>query len=115
MKVLISTNKYKKITVNVMIVQKCNFNDTFYIESKDIYIKDLIDKEVEYFDPFLGKSKNTNIKVAILAVDDEGVTYSTIENGLEEKETYKHIFDKITTADNDETTFLASHIATFLN
>ena len=109
-KVLINTEKFKKIIINVMIVQKCNFNDTFYIADKEILIEEIKDSKITYFDPFLGKSANNKIKIAIACINDDAFYVIKDENNIKEVIKQDNFFEVVLTENNDGTTFLASHI-----
>ena len=101
----------KKIIINVMIVQKCNFNDTFYIADKEILISDIKDKAITYFDPFLGKVDNNNVKVAIASINEDEYHVIIDENENKKVEVKENYLDVILTAERDEKTFIASHIS----
>lgn len=108
--VKVNNELIKKIIVNVMIVQKCNFNDTFYIADKEILVSDIKDNPISYFDPFLGKVNNSNIKVAIASIDEDEYYVIIDENGTKKVEVNENYLDVILTAEKDERTFLSSHI-----
>ena len=109
--VKVNNEVIKKIVVNVMIVQKCNFNDTFYIADKEILVSDIKDNPITYFDPFLGKANNSNIEAAIASIDEDEYSVIIDENGTKKVEVKENYLDVVLTTEYDERTFLASHIS----
>ena len=52
------------IHFSAYLVYKCNFNDDRLIESLDINVDTLKDKELTWYDLYLNKKKDNNIKIA---------------------------------------------------
>lgn len=64
-------DKFKVVNSNVGIIHfsvylvfKCNFNDDRLIESLDIDVDTLKDKELTWFDLYLNRKKDNNVKIA---------------------------------------------------
>ena len=111
-KVVITTNKIKKVVCVVQHVFKANFNDTYYLDEAVIDLDSLRnDDELFYFDPFMGRSKINDTMVAILKVSDEEFTIVTKKNGVISYKTKDSYLDFILTEPFDDSVFLAANIS----
>ena len=107
---LAKTTTHRTLHIAVMHVQKCNFNDTFYIHTEDIPLSSFDGKAITWFDPYFGKGKGTDVTVAVAYADDR--TLYVFEKRGEKLTVHKKgaVSDVIITDPNDQSTFIASHM-----
>ena len=100
----------RTLHIAVMHVQKCNFNDTYYLHTEDIPLSALDGNPIVWFDPYYGYGKGTEVRVAIAAVRDD-VLY-VLEKRGEKITVHKKepVMDVIITDENDQSTFIATHM-----
>ena len=100
----------RTLHIAVMHVQKCNFNDTFYIHTEDIPLSSFDGKVLSWFDPYFGKGKETDVRVAVAYADD--CALYVLEKRAEKLTVHKKgpVSDVIITDPNDKSTFIASHM-----
>lgn len=109
LKPIITTTK-GYISVNILNVFKCNFNDTYYLESLKIDINTLDKDNLTWFDPFNGRSKINDTMVAIkYCSDTEFIILEKKNNIIKESKTEKHM-DYIICEEYNDSMLLASHI-----
>ena len=100
----------RRLHVAVMHVQKCNFNDTYYLHTEDIPLASLDGAPLRWFDPYYGYGKNTDVRVAVAYATDK-VLYMLEKRGDEITVHKKEpVMDVIITDSNDKSTFIASHM-----
>lgn len=84
-------SKVSYIHVSVYLVYRGNFNDERLVETLDISIDDLKDKELVWYDLYLGKKNDNKVKIApaylegnelYLLQDDEGEISVVKKNGF---------------------------------
>lgn len=108
--VIIETNKVKSVLITIQYVFRANFNDTYWLEEKNINLDELDKDDLTWFDPFNGRSKINNTLVAIKYVsDDKLVILKKIDNKISEHENKSYI-EHIICEDYDASLLLASHI-----
>ena len=69
------------IRLSVYLVYKCNFNDDRLIESLDINVDTLKDKELTWFDLYLNRKKDNNIKIAPVYLERNELYFLENNNG----------------------------------
>ena len=69
------------IHFSVYLVYKCNFNDDRLIESLDINVDSLKDKELTWYDLYLNKKKDNNIKIAAVYLERNELYFLENNNG----------------------------------
>lgn len=104
----VKTNR--RLHIAVMYVQKCNFNDTYYLHTEDVALSTLDGTPLAWFDPYYGYGKNTDVRVAVAYADD--CTLYVLEKRAEKLTVHKKgpVSDVIITDPNDKSTFIASHM-----
>ena len=108
---LVKEPKCKYVKVSVFIVQKCNFNDEFLIDTKWLEVSSLADRPLEWFDPYLGRNPRSSLMVALACVDGDKVYFLEKTGGnvrVIKKGLYSHTYSD----DYDDTKIIASHIDT---
>lgn len=108
-RLVVETNRVKKIITNVMHVQKCNFNDTYYVKENIMNVDEIKDQPLKWFNPYLGLSKDSQIEIAVAYITDEAIYYLEKDGTkiqVVEKELY---LDYICCEDLDDRLLLASH------
>lgn len=98
-----------KITVNVGIVYRGNFNDERQLDSRTFTVAELAEKPLFWFDPYLGKNRGKPIQIAFVYltgrtlyfIEDDGT-----ERLLRKREGYSYYY----TADYDESHILSCEI-----
>lgn len=109
-KPIIKTKKVKSIKVTIQYVFKANFNDTYWLEEIIIDLNELRDKrELVWFDPFNGRSKENNTLIAISYVSDSKFVVLEKKNGEVVEKEIKGISEYILCEDYDGSMMLASH------
>ncbi len=100
----------RTLHIAVMHVQKCNFNDTYYLHTEDVALSTLDGTPLAWFDPYYGYGKNTDVRVAVACATDK-ILYILEKRGdqitVHKKEP---AMDVIITDENDEKTFIATHM-----
>ena len=66
---------------SVYLVYKCNFNDDRLIESIDINVDTLKDKELTWYDLYLNKKKDNNVKIAPVYLERNELYFLENNNG----------------------------------
>lgn len=69
------------IRLYVYLVYKCNFNDDRLIESLDINVDTLKDKELTWYDLYLNRKKDNNIKIAPVYLERNELYFLENNNG----------------------------------
>ena len=101
----------KEVHISVYFVARCNFNDEFLVEYTDIPIEDLKDKPLSWFDPYMGRSKTSKIKLALAYADENRLYFIEDDGNGNRKVVYKDkLMTKYYTEDYDKTHILAAHI-----
>ena len=103
---------YPYLNISVYIVQKCNFNDEFLLEHMQIPLADLEGKPIAFFDPYMGRYKDSAVKIAVAMakgkrlwlIEDKGGTLSSFELDSFGSDTRY-------TEDYDERTLISVHIS----
>lgn len=78
---VVENPKWKCVHCFAVLVQNCNFNDEFYIADRTSLAEDLNGKPLVWFDPYLGKYKASDIKIAIAYVSGYDIHYIEEKNG----------------------------------
>lgn len=108
-KALFDTKKYSKLHITVMYVFRASFNDTYWLEEKDIPLGSL--DEGALFDPYFGRNKGEAVEIALLSCSDDKAVF------LEKREdkATEHIVlnggELIVCDDFDESMLIAAHIS----
>jgi hypothetical protein len=58
-------DEYKYLYITVEYVFRANFNDTYYLETVNFPIDELVKGEPVWIDPYNGRSKSGNTQIAI--------------------------------------------------
>lgn len=69
------------IRLSVYLVYKCNFNDDRLIESLDINVDTLKDKELTWYDLYLNRKKDNNVKIAPVYLERNELYFLENNNG----------------------------------
>ena len=69
------------IRLSAYLVYKCNFNDDRLIESLDINVDTLKDKALTWYDLYLNKKKDNNIKIAPVYLERNELYFLENNNG----------------------------------
>ena len=69
------------IRLSVYLVYKCNFNDDRLIESLDINVDTLKDKELTWYDLYLNRKKDNNVKIAPVYLERNELYFLKNNNG----------------------------------
>ena len=101
---------FDRIIVTVQYVFRANFNDTYLLDSREILIDELSRGELYWFDPFLGRSKTGDVRVALSGCGEDYFKICRLEDGKIREEEIDLILDFIECEDYDETKMLAAHI-----
>ena len=110
-KPIIELTEKRFMIINVMYVQKANFNDTYYIEDLVFDLDELCKDELVWFDPYLGRSKINDTLVAISYCGNNEIKILAKKNGEIKEHITDGIFECIISEPFDESLFLASHIS----
>lgn len=98
-------------SLSVYVVAKCNFNDEMLVDSKTLTFSELLEKPLEWFDPYMGRSKVSNIRIALAYVDKDRM-YFIEDDGKGNRKVLRK--DKLMThyyvEDLDKATLLSTHI-----
>ena len=105
----VNSPKYKYLKISVYLVHRCNFNDEFLIAGESIELGTLKDKELVWLDPYLGKGKNEEKRIALISSDDANLTLR-IKKGCEVSEETSELIIYISD-DYDETYIISAHIS----
>lgn len=100
------------LNVSVFIVQKCNFNDEFLVEHMQIPLAELDGKPLSFFDPYMGRRKESTVKIAVAKV--KGKNLYLIEDKVGERSVFQLeplSTDTRYTEDNDERTLISVHLS----
>ena len=103
---------YPYVNIAVYIVQKCNFNDEFLVEHKQIPLAELNGKPLDFFDPYMGRYKQSTVKIAVAFAKDKEL-YIVEEKGGVRSSFRLDAFgsDKRYTENNDERTLISVHLS----
>ena len=99
---------YSYLTVSVYIVQKCNFNDEFLVEHKQIPLKELDGKELLWFDPYLGRYPESKVKIAVAKAEGKALSLLEDESGTVTERKLDDVAYKYT-ENYDERTLISVH------
>lgn len=69
------------IRLSVYLVYKCNFNDDRLIQSLDINVDTLKDKELTWYDLYLNRKKDNNVKIAPVYLERNELYFLENYNG----------------------------------
>ena len=108
----IEATAYPYLSVSVYIVQKCNFNDEFLVENAYIPLSELNGKPISFFDPYLGRKKDSNVKIAVAKA--HGKTLHLIEDKDGELSAFQLgalWYDTRYTEDHDDRTLISVHLS----
>ncbi len=103
---------YPYLNVAVYIVQKCNFNDEILVEHMQIPLAELNGKPLSFFDPYMGRRKDSTVKIAVAMakekelwlIEDKDGTRSSFQIGSFGRDTRY-------TEDYDERTLISVHLS----
>lgn len=68
-KCVVKNTKKTAINFSVYLVARASFNDEMLVESLKLNVDDIKDKELYWFDLFLGRKKDNKIKLAVAYID----------------------------------------------
>ncbi len=100
------------LNVSVFIVQKCNFNDEFLVEHLQVPLSELAGKPISFFDPYMGRKKDSNVKIAVAKV--AGKTLHLVEDKEGTLSSFKLgalSYDTRYTENYDERTLISVHLS----
>ena len=100
---------FRYINVGVYIVQKCNFNDEWLVEHRQIPVEDIHEKPLSWFDPYLGRYPRSDVKIAFAVVKGTKLWFLEDKNGvisLKNGDNYAAYVE-----DMDERTLISVHIS----
>ena len=110
-KPVIYKSEKRNMVINVMHVFRANFNDTYYLEDYTFDLDELYKDELVWFDPYLGRSKINDTKVAISYVSDDNMNVLVDDGKSIKEENVDGLRECILCEDCDESRMLASHIS----
>ena len=99
----------KRINVLVSLVNRGNFNDERLIESLSLDIDDLKDKKLTWFDLYLGKKSNNEIKLAPVYLENNELYFLEANNGIMSV-VKKNGFSKLYSDDYDDSYIICTEI-----
>ena len=103
---------YPYLSVSVYIVQKCNFNDEFLVEQTYIPLSELDGKPLSFFDPYLGRKKDSNVKIAVAKAQGKTLCLMEEKGGeLSSFELASSWYDARYTENYDERTLISVHLS----
>lgn len=102
--------KYTHLELTIQYVFKANFNDSYYLETVCIELKDLEKDDLVWIDPFCGRSKINNTSIAVKSYSDK--EYIIFKKQGDKIQEFKHPinFTLICSEDFNDSLLLASHI-----
>lgn len=101
---------FDTLVISVQYVFRANFNDTYFIDSREISIDELSRDEIYWFDPFLGKSKLGKARVALVGCGKEHFRMQSTDGENISERRLDSYLDFIVSEDYDESRMLAAHI-----
>ena len=108
----ILSDRFATVKISVFSVMKCNFNDERLLDTLDIPISELSRGELLWLDPFLGKGE-ADALIAVSEVDCDGFTVLKKTDGEIGSFEVCPPSSFTLTLDDNEYSFLASHISLF--
>lgn len=106
-KCVVKDAKRTSINISVFLVARASFNDEMLIEDLKIKIEDIKDKDLYWFDLFLGRKKDNKIKVSVAYIEFNDV-YLLQDNG-EKIEVIKANYI-LASEDYDKSSLISTHI-----
>ncbi|MBO5356399.1 MAG: hypothetical protein J6A95_01400 [Clostridia bacterium] len=106
-KCVIKDTKKTSINISVFIVARACFNDERLIEDLKIRVEDIKDKDLYWFDLFLGRKKDNKTKVAVAYI--EGSDVYLLQDDGEKTEVVKANYI-LASEDYDKSSLIATHI-----
>lgn len=107
-KCVVKDTKKEAINVSVYLVYRGCFNDERLIEDLTIKVEDIKDKDLFWFDLFLGRKKDNKIKIAIAYI--EGIDVYILQNNGEKTEVVKKNYSIFASENYDESYLISTHI-----
>ena len=99
-----------KLVISVEYVFRANFNDSYYLETHEIDIDSLSRDELYWFDPYFGRSKIGNTRVALAEYSKESFTFIEKNSEKTKEQRLDPYMTFISCEDYDDAMLLASHI-----
>lgn len=106
-KCVVKDTKKTSINISVFLVARACFNDEMLIEDLKIKVEDIKDKDLYWFDLYLGRKKDNKIKVAVAYIEGNDV-YLLQDNG-EKIESVKASYI-LASEDYDKSSLISTHI-----
>ena len=108
-KCVVAENAIKKtIDVSVYHVARGCFNDEMLVESTEFKVDEIKDKDLYWFDLYLGRKKGNNIKAAIAYIEKDHV-HLLFDDG-ESIKVVKNAYTVLACDDLNESYLIATHI-----
>ncbi len=98
----------KKINISVFYVARASFNDEMLVESLEIKIEDIKDKDLYWFDLYLGRKSDNKIKIAIAYIENEYIHF-LFDDG-EKIKAVKNAYTVLASDDLNDSYLIATHI-----
>ena len=99
-----------KLVISVEYVFRANFNDSYYLETHEIDIDSLSRDEIYWFDPYFGRSKIGNTRVALAEYSKEHFTFIAKTGEKVKEQRFDPYMTFISCEDYDDSMLLAAHI-----
>ncbi len=106
-KCVVKDTKKTSINISVFMVARACFNDEMLIEDLTIKVENIKDKELYWFDLFLGRKKDNKTKIAIAYID--GYDVYLLQNDGEKTEVVKANYI-LASEDYDKSSLISTHI-----
>lgn len=109
-KPIIETTKRTRLSIIVEYVFRANFNDTYWLEKMDFDFEKLDRDHLTWIDPYNGRSKIGNTKIALSYCSDDRFVILIKENGVITEEERTATFDCILCEDYDDSLLLSARV-----
>lgn len=106
-KCVIKDTKMTSVNISVFLVARACFNDEMLIESLKIKLDDINDKELYWFDLYLGKKADNKTKIAIAYI--EGTDIYLLQDNGEKIQVIKASYI-LSAEDYDKSSLISTHI-----
>lgn len=107
-KCVVNDTKKEAINVSVYLVYRGCFNDERLIEELKLNIDDIKDKELFWFDIYLGKMDGNKTRLAVAHID--GLNVYFLKDDGEKVQVVKNDRSIFAVADYDESYLISTHI-----
>lgn len=110
MKERFTTSKYRYLEMTIENVFRCNFNDTYYHETVYIELHELDKDKPVWVDPYNGRSRIGDTKIALTSCSDEEFTILEKKGDDIRESKWPTSSYYICSEDFDESLLLASNV-----